>query len=343
MFTNLNRYIAFWTFLLLGSAAMAQAIPVDSVRTLDAMPLVTDSLRNLDSTLLVRDSTLVLDSLHMPDSTMLMQDSVGVENGISDDAITDPIFSEGRDSTVFVLGGERRVLIYGNAKVTMEDMELTADFIDFNMDSKIAFARGTYDTLGNVTGRPVFKQGSETYTMDSMYYNFESQKAKIYTVVTQQQDGYLHGDAIKRMPDNTIYVKDGKYTSCDHEHPHYYMALTKAKVIPNDKVVFGPAYFVLEDVPTPLIIPFGLFPQSSSRSSGIIVPSYGEEVRRGFYFREGGYYFAFNDYVDLAITGDIFTLGSWRVGARSSYAWNYKFNGGFNVNYAANIAGEKGS
>lgn len=322
---------------------MAQSIPVDSVRTLDAMPLVTDSLKNQDSTLLVQDSTLVLDSLQMLDSMILAQDSTEVDDGISDDAITDPIFSEGRDSTTFILGEEKRVLIYGNAKVTMEDMELTADFIDFNMESKVAFARGTYDTLGNVTGRPVFKQGSETYTMDSMYYNFESQKAKIYTVVTQQQDGYLHGDAIKRMPDNTIYVKDGKYTTCDHEHPHYYLALTKAKVIPNDKVVTGPAYFVLEDVPMPLIIPFGLFPQSSSRSSGIIVPSYGEEVRRGFYFREGGYYFAFNDYVDLAITGDIFTLGSWRVGARSSYVWNYKFSGGFNISYAANIAGEKGA
>jgi hypothetical protein len=176
-----------------------------------------------------------------------------------------------------------------------------------------------------------------------MYFNFNSKKAKIYTVVTQQSDGYLHGEAIKRMPDNVIYVKGGKYTTCDAECPHFYLALTKAKVIPNNKVVTGPAYLVLLDVPLPLFIPFGLFPQSSSRASGIIIPSYGEENSRGFFFRDGGYYLALNDYFDIAVTGSIYTLGSWEVGARSSYLWKYYFSGGFNFNYAFNMLGEPGT
>jgi hypothetical protein len=274
------------------------------------------------------------------DTAVAATDSTTVEDK---DAIEDPVVSNGDDSTIFILDNGRRVLQYGNAKVTYQDMVLTADFIDFDMETKIAFARGTYDSLGNATGRPVFKQGSEEYTMDSMYFNFDTKKAKIYTVITQQSDGYLHGSAIKRMPDNTIYVQSGKYTTCDLEHPHFYLALTKAKVVPNDKVVTGPAWLVLADVPMPLIIPFGLFPQSTGRSSGVIIPSYGEENSRGFFFRDGGYYFAFNDYFDIALSGDIYTLGTWRVGAVSNYAWRYKIRGSFNLNIADNVIGELGS
>jgi hypothetical protein len=273
-----------------------------------------------------------------------MPDSALVDTTISKNAITDPVAYNAEDSTINLLGEEKRVLLYGNAKVTFQDMEITGDYINFNLDTKIAFARGTYDTATQTTkGRPVFKQGSETFEMDSMYFNFDTKKAKIYAVITQQSDGYLHGEVIKRMPDNVIYVAGGKYTTCENEHAHWYMSLSKAKVVPNDKVITGPAYFVLEDVPTPLFIPFGMFPQSSSRASGIIIPSYGEEANRGFYFREGGYYFAFNDYFDVTMTGDIFTLGSWRVTSRSSYQWKYHFSGSFNANYAFNVIGEPGS
>ncbi len=316
MFTNLNRYIAFFVLVLMCLVSKAQPM----VKA-DSAPLVA------------------------VDSAMVPRDTTPVDTTVADDAITDPVFSKGTDSTVYILEEDnRRVLIYGNGKVNYQDMEITADFIDFDMMKKVAFARGTYDTLTKqVKGRPVFKQGSENFEMDSMYFNFDSKKAKIYTVITQQSEGYLHGQAIKRMPDNTIYVQGGKYTTCDATCPHYYLALTKAKVIPGNKVITGMAYFVLEDVPTPLFIPFGLFPQTSSRSSGIIIPSYGEETSRGFFFRDGGYYFAGNDYFDAAVTGSIYTLGSWDISARSSYTWKYHFSGGFNVNYAYNVTGESGT
>ncbi len=319
LFAILNRYFAFFVLVLMCWLGGAQRA------------LAADSLRAV-----------------LPDSALLAADSAKVEpvdTTISKDAITDPVFSTGKDSTVYMLQeDDRRVLIYGDGKVTYQDMEITADFIDFDMEKKVAFARGTYDTVTHtVKGKPVFKQGSENFEMDSMYFNFETKKAKIYAVVTQQSEGYLHGKAIKRMPDNVIYVHGGKYTTCDAACPHYYLGLTKAKVIPNDKVITSVAYLVLEDVPMPLAIPFGLFPQTSSRASGIIIPSYGEETSRGFFFRDGGYYFAPNDYFDVAVTGSIYTLGSWEAGARSSYLWKYHFSGGFNFNYANNVIGEPGS
>ncbi|MDR3329000.1 MAG: LPS-assembly protein LptD, partial [Prevotellaceae bacterium] len=330
MFTNLNRYLACAVLALCCARGAAQP----ALDTAAVAPVV------------VRDTLPAPDSLRLPvaQDSLLAQDSLSADSSIAKNAISVPIYSKGDDSTIYLLGAEKHVLIYGNASVKFQDMDLAAYYIDFNVGTKVAFARGLYDTATHATvGKPVFKQGSETFEMDSMYFNFETKKAKIYAVITQQSDGYLHGEAIKRMPDNIIYVAGGKYTSCDQEHPHFYLALSRAKVVPNKQVVMGFAYFVLEDVPTPLAIPFGMFPQSSSRASGIIVPSYGEETSRGFYFREGGYYFAFNDYFDATLTGDYYTLGSWRASVRSSYRWKYHFSGGLSASYAYNVVGEEGS
>jgi lipopolysaccharide assembly outer membrane protein LptD (OstA) len=211
------------------------------------------------------------------------------------------------------------------------------------MDTKVAFARASYDEQGIAKGSPEFKQGSEEFKMDSMYYNFDTKKAKIYTIITQQQDGFLHGESVKRMPDNVVYISKGKYTTCDAECPHYYLSLTRAKMLTGNKIIMGPSYFVLADVPMPLGIPFGYFPTSSNRSSGILIPTYGEETTRGFYFREGGFYLALNDYFDLTLTGSIYTLGSKEIGARSNYYWRYHFSGNFNLRYAINQIGEKGT
>jgi lipopolysaccharide assembly outer membrane protein LptD (OstA) len=315
--------------------------------TLQAQPFLPDSSEHIAPDSLAGHFLYALpaaaDSLPALDS-LAAQDSTLIDSDISKNAITSPVDFSATDSTVYLLDADKRVLLYGNAKVSSQDMTITADFIDFSSNTKLVFACGSYDSTTNtVKGRPVFKQGDETFEMDSMYFNFSTKKAKIYAVITQQSDGYLHGEVIKRMPSNVVYVAKGKYTTCENEHPHWYMNLEKAKVISGDKVVTGPAYFVLEDVPTPLFIPFGMFPQSSSRASGIIIPSYGEENNRGFYFREGGYYLALNDYFDIAFTGDIFTLGSWRLSSRSSYVWKYHFSGGFDVNYAYNVIGEPGS
>ncbi|MDR1416786.1 MAG: hypothetical protein LBJ57_05150, partial [Prevotellaceae bacterium] len=254
MFTNLNRYLAFFVLTLTCLVGRAQAPLADTLQMPSGVPdsgalAVPDSSVSLP----LYDSLVGLDSLTLIDSLSLL-DSALVDDGISKNAITDPVLSDGEDSTVFLLqSGNQRTILYGNGKVTFQDMEITADYINFDHSVKVAFARGTYDsTTKTVKGKPVFKQGSETFEMDSMYFNFNTRKAKIYAVITQQSDGYLHGEVIKRMPDNLVYVAKGKYTTCDDEHPHWYMNLTKAKVVPGDKVITGPAYFVLEDVPTPL-------------------------------------------------------------------------------------------
>ncbi|MDR2814382.1 MAG: LPS-assembly protein LptD [Prevotellaceae bacterium] len=344
MFTNLNRHLAFFVLTLTCLASRAQVSVAENMQASPALPdsgmiaLPDSGVIALPDSGAARDSLFLADSLATPDSAL-------VDSTISENAITDPVTYSSEDSTVYDLtGGEFRVMLYGNAKVTSLDMEITGDYINFNRSVNTVFTRGTYDTATHaVKGKPVFKQGSETFEMDSMYFNLSTKKAKIYAVITQQSDGYLHGEEIKRMPDNVIYVAHGKFTACDAERPHYYFSLSKAKVIPNDKTIAGPAYFVLEDVPTPLFIPFFITPKTASRASGVIIPSYGEETNRGFYFREGGYYFAFNDYMDITLTGDIYTLGSWRVSSRAAYLWKYHFSGGFNINYAYNVVGEPGS
>jgi hypothetical protein len=338
---------------LLRADTLITSVHADSTEV--AAPVATDSMDIAAPVAADTAMSQFVDLSQMTDSIFaagdslqfagFQQDSISADS-IDDDAgaIDSPVFSKGEDSTVFVLDGGNRVLLYGNGNVQYQNMELTAAFIDFNMDTKVAYARASWDSAGNVIGRPVFKQGSETFTMDSMYFNFETNKAKIYTIITQQQDGYLHGKSIKRMPDNVIYVEDGKYTTCDAEHPHFYLAMTMAKVIPDENVITGPSYFVLADVPIYFAgIPFGFFPASSSRASGIIVPSYGEETSRGFFFRDGGYYLAVSEYFDIALTGSFYTLGSKEFGARSTYTKRYRFNGYLNARYAINKLGEEGT
>ncbi|MDR3297128.1 MAG: LPS-assembly protein LptD [Prevotellaceae bacterium] len=340
MVVNIRKYLAITCFALTASVGYAQ-VEADSASLIVPVAADTTALASRDSTGFAPDSTGFA-----PDSLLAVSDSAAVDSTISPDAITDPILSNGRDSTVYQLVGGSHVLIYGDGKVTFQDMEITADYIDFDLVTKVAYARGTYDSASHeVKGKPVLKQGSETYEMDSMYFNIKSKKAKIYAVITQQSEGYLHGKAIKRMPDGVIYVQGGTYTTCDAPHPHFGFELTKAKVVPGKQVITGPMYFMLEDVtfPPPILLPFGMFPQSSSRSSGVIIPSYGEETSRGFYFREGGYYFAFSDYFDVTLTGDYYTLGSWAARMRSSYVWRYHFSGSFSGSYASNVSGEKGS
>ncbi len=291
----------------------------------------------------MQDSTLQgLDSLSFSSDTI--QDSSKVDTldlQISDD-FDQPILSEGKDSTqIEFTDNGILVHIYGEGSVKFQDADLKADYIRFNTKTKVAFARGTKDSLDNIKGKPVFKQGKEELTMDSMHFNLSTKKAKIYGVVTRQDDGFMHGSVVKRQPDQSIHIAKGKYTTCDADHPHFYLALTKAKTTPGSTTVLGPSYFVLMDVPTPLFLPFALIPKSSSRQSGILFPSFGEEASRGFFIRDGGYYFAFNDHMDLALTGSYWTLGSWQISARSQYLWRYKFSGGFNLSFARNVVGDK--
>jgi len=225
------------------------------------------------------------------------------------------------------------VYSYGEANIKMDKMNLDAGFIKVNMDSDYIYAKPLINEQGEEEGVPKFQQGSENYDVDSMKYNFESKKGIIYGVITEQAGGYLHGTKTKIQPNKEVHIYDGKFTTCDAKHPHFYIELTKAKVIPEKRIVSGPFYFVLADIPVPVGMPFGLFPNQRENQSGIIMPSYGEEKRRGFFLQNGGYYFAINDYVDLAVIGEIYTNGSWGINLQSKYRKRYKFGGNFNLNY----------
>ena len=279
------------------------------------------------------------------DSLTTQQDSLHQDSIPNNSSLEQPIFSGGKDSIVkdFDVDGRKMIYYYGDVKVTYGDLELSSAYMAFDVDSKTVFAKGLPDTSGTIIGRPIMKQGNKQYEMESVYYNFNSEKAKIRNMITQEAEGFLHGKYIKKMPDNSINISKGKYTTCDHEHPHFYLQMTTAKVIDGGaKTVFGPSYVVLEDVPTPFALPFGFVPKFSGRSSGILMPTYGEEARRGFYMRGLGYYFVFGNHFDLAATGDIYSLGSWAGQLNARYNKRYKFNGSFTLAYQNDQSGEKG-
>ncbi len=246
-----------------------------------------------------------------------------------------------KDSIIFTEGNW--AYLYGNAEVKYKDLGLKGENLTTNMDSSIVWAKYGVDSLGNEFGYPEFSQGkNDKYEAKSIKYNFKTKKGYITHVVTQQGEGYVVAEKAKKNDDGSFFMSDGKYTTCDdHEHPHFYLNLTKAKVRPKKDVVTGPAYLVVADVPLPLAIPFAFFPFTSKYSSGVIFPSYVDELERGFGLTDGGYYFAINDNVDLALTGDIYTKGSWGVKAESTYRKRYKYSGQFAGNYIVNKKGDK--
>lgn len=251
-----------------------------------------------------------------------------------------PVKYESADSMVWTKEGF--AYLYGTGKINYQHIELTAQNITINIDKSEVFAEGSTDTLGVTTGRPIFKEGSTPYEAQTMSYNFKTRKGFIHNVTTQQGEGYMVSREAKKGPSGEFYVQDGKYTTCEnHDEPHFYLNLTRGKVRPQKDVVFGPAYLVVCDVPLPLAVPFGFFPFTSSYSSGFIMPSYGDELERGFYLSNGGYYFAISDYLDLKLTGEIYTKGSWGVTIGSNYRKRYKYSGSVNLNYLVTKTGEK--
>ena len=251
-----------------------------------------------------------------------------------------PVKYKANDSIVFTAGGFAH--LYGESKVNYQNIELTSEQISMNLDSSVVHAVGKADSTGVLRGTPVFKEGETPYESETMSYNFKSKKGFIHTITTQQGEGYVTSENAKKDADDIIYMRSGRYTTCDnHEHPHFYLALSMAKVRVKKNVVFGPATLVVEDVHLPIAIPFGFFPFNSSYSSGFIMPTYGDEMNRGFYLRDGGYYFAINDNVDLKVLGEIFTKGSWGVSAASNYNKRYKYSGSFNASYLITKTGEK--
>ena len=244
--------------------------------------------------------------------------------------IDGPVKFQARDSLLII----RRdtAYMFGESKVDYGDMSLAADRIEMDLKNSNVYAVGALDSVGDVVGSPVFTQNGTDYEASTMRYNFKTEKGFLTDIVTQQGEGYITGGVSKKDKEGNYYLQNGRYTTCDDkECPHFYFQLTKAKVRPGENSVFGPSYMVLAGLPLPIAVPFGYFPFTESYASGIIVPSFGDDYKRGFYLSDGGYYFAINDNIDLALTGEIYTKGSWGLQARSAYVKRYKYNGSLNV------------
>ena len=289
--------------------------------------------------------SLLQDSLPLRSYTILpdtaAQDTVPVDTTRkSKNALDMPVNYSAEDSITFDYAHSHAHL-YGGSKVQYQNLELEADIINIAIDSSLVHATSRTDSLGNVTGKPLFRQGKDEYEPDSISYNFKTRKAFISNVYTQQGEGYMKSMDCKRDSSGTMYVKKAFYSTCDAEHPHFYLNMTRAKMRPGKDVVFGPTYLVVCDVPLPLAIPYGFFPFRDKYSSGFIMPSYGDETTRGFYLREGGYYFAFNDYVDAKILADIYTKGSRSLSGQSTYKKRYRYSGNLYLSYQYTQNGEK--
>lgn len=313
--------------------------PSDSLAQEDVPILTVDSvLRSVseDSIRRLFDSSSYIDVQPVPNKDTVRTDTIVR----SKSALDEPVQFSAKDSmTYFYKSG--RANFYGDSKVNYLNLELTADYITMNVDSSLVHATGRTDSTGTEVGRPVFRQGGDEYEPDSISYNFKSGKAFISNVYTEQGEGILISKESKRDSMGVTYFKDGMYTTCDAKHPHFYLRLTRGKMRPGEDVVFGPAYLVVEDVPLPLAIPYGFFPFTHSYSSGFIMPTYGDETSRGFYLRDGGYYLAISDKIDLKLIGEIYTKGSWALSANSTYKKRYKFNGSFLISYQNSKEGEK--
>ena len=288
--------------------------------------------------------TATMDSLHL----LIWKRNKAVDDSLAADSanrkrkngIDAPVQYTANDSMTYE-GATGIAHLYGQSHVKYQDMDLESDQIFMSLDSSLVHATGSLDTTGQKFGTPVFKMGSDTYETDTMAFNFKTKKGLISNAYTQQQDGFMTSELSKRDDKGDMHLYHGRYTTCDLPHPDFYFAMSRAKVRPGKNVVFGPTYLVVCDVPLPFAIPYGFFPFTKSYSSGFIMPTYGDETSRGFYLRDGGYYFAISDKMDLKLIGEIYTKGSWGVTATSNYRRRYRYNGSFLLSYQNSVSGDK--
>ena len=344
-------------------SAAASDVPKDSVRrktriidhALDSTFIHFDSIRAVgDSVFVYPDSTDTIAAIDTTGNPRSFNARVG--DSIPQDTsrkalsrinrqevdLSSPVTFNAKDSLVMI--GQNNTYLYGDGNVEYGEFKLQAEEIRMELDKNTVYANGVVDSTGTLTGTPVFNDGGDEYESKEMSYNFKTERGFITNVITEQGEGYLTGGRSKKMEDGSFFLQDGIYTTCDdHEHPHFYLKVTKGKMVPNKNVISGPAYMVLADVPLPIAVPFGYFPFSKEYSSGIIFPTFGDDYNRGFYLRDGGYYFAISDYVDLALRGEIYTKGSWGISGHASYTKRYKYRGNFDFSYITTIYGDKGS
>ena len=333
----------------------------DSLRAVtDSLKKVADSLmadseyRQVADTLLalgeeaaakLKRDTTTMDSIELAiyKHNKAVDDSLALDsiNRSRKNGIDSPVEYSADDSLTYSAASGLAHL-YGNSSVKYQNMDLASEQIYMSLDSNLVHATGKMDTTTKkLTGTPVFKMGSDEYESDTMAFNFKTKKGLISNVYTQQDEGFLTSELSKRGADGEMFLQHGRYTTCDDPHPDFYLAMSRAKVRPGKDVVFGPTYLVVADVPLPFAIPYGFFPFTKNYSSGFIMPTYGDETDRGFYLRDGGYYFAISDKMDLKVLGEIYTKGSWAVSAASNYRKRYRYSGSFLVNYQNTLHGEK--
>ena len=325
------------TDIAVGRATLPDTvIPVDTTSAIETVREAVDE----DSLFAVTPDSVylhTLDSLHSAAKADTLQADTAKKK---DSGLDQPVKYTARDSMTYN-ALNRDISLYGNSEVKYQDMELTAEVIRMNTDSNLVHATYMTDSIGNQIGKPVFSQGSDVYDMDKISYNFRTRKGYILNASTTQDDGYITSESAKRDADGVINMMHGTYTTCDADPPHFHIAMSRAKVYPGKEAIAGPAYLVVEGVPLPLAVPFAFFPFSSKYSSGFMMPSFGSETERGFYLRDGGYYFAINDKIDLTLLGEIYTKGSWGMNASSTYKKRYKHSGNFYINYLNTVEGEK--
>ncbi len=327
------------------SLAVADSVPFDSI-PYDS--LLTDTIisnhAHQAAAALKRD-TMMMDSLERAIylHNKAVDDSLALDsiNRTRKHGIDSPVEFSANDSLLYE-AGRGMAFLYGDSHVKYQNMDLKSEHIDLCLDSSLVHATGARDTTtGKLFGNPVFVMGSDTYESDTMAFNFKTKKGFIQQVYTEQQEGFLTSQLSKRGSNGELYLQHGRYTTCDEPHPDFYLALSRAKVRPGKDVVFGPAYLVVCDVPLPLAIPYGFFPFTKSYSSGFIMPTYGDETERGFYLRDGGYYFAISDQMDLKLLGEIYTKGSWGISGASNYRRRYRYSGSVYASYQNSVTGEK--
>jgi len=308
--------------------------------------VINTTIAKSQNTIPPDSSKIKPDTLVLKEGTKIAIDSIGKDTtkvtvvNKKVNRVDAPVDYSATDSMIFNVK-EQKVYLYNGAQINYKEIELKSDYIIVDFGKNEAFASGVKDSLGKETGKPQFKDGGDEFTAQTLRYNFKTKKGIITGVVTEQSGGFLHSDLTKRMANGDVCLKNGRYTTCNLEHPHFYITLTRAKVIPNDKIISGPAYLVIEDVPVPLGIPFGFFPNKKGNKSGIIIPEYGEEDTRGFYLKNGGYYFAISDYLDATLRGEAYTRGSWGANLLTDYKKRYKYTGNINFSYVKLIVGEK--
>ena len=320
----------------------------DSTLNIQDSTIIKSEINNIEAdSLIIGENSLIIDPdslISGQDSLIIDSDSINLVDSVAAppaSMLEAPVQYSAQDSIIFT--ANNMGFLYGEADIKYGEMGISGEFITMDMDSSIISSTFGLDSLGVEFGHPVFIEGGTEYEMKGVKYNFDTRKAFIHNVITQQGEGHIVANEAKKNADNSFYMRNAKYTTCDrHDHPHFYLNLSKAKVRPEKDVVTGPAWLVVADVPLfPIVLPFAFFPFTTTYSSGIIMPSYGDEMNRGFYLQNGGYYLAINDHIDLSLTGEIYTKGSWGLGARSNYRKRYKYSGNFNVYYLNTVTGEK--